>query len=249
MKRTFLRIFIILIVCVAVLAGWRYGPLAGRIVMLKIERPATVADRLKQYGESARERLMPYFRRAGIAYPPKHLVLLGLKQEKRLEVYAGEDEANLRFIRAYPIVAASGKLGPKLREGDRQVPEGLYKIESLNPNSLYHLSLRVNYPNDFDRRMARTEGRTNLGGDIMIHGSNGSVGCLAMGDPVSEELFILAAETGIEKIRVILAPVDFRTADMSLSETTSPLWVTTLYDQIRPEVKKLPANKKTADRG
>ena len=72
----------------------------------------------------------------------------------------------------YPIRAASGALGPKLREGDRQVPEGVYDIESLNPNSRFHVALRVGYPNAFDRQMAGREGRTALGGDIMIRASH-----------------------------------------------------------------------------
>ena len=77
----------------------------------------------------------------------------------------------------------SGRLGPKLKEGDRQVPEGLYRVESLNPNSRYHLSLRVNYPNEQDKSYGRLDGRNNLGTDIMIHGKDCSIGCLAMGDP------------------------------------------------------------------
>jgi murein L,D-transpeptidase YafK len=133
---------------------------------------------------------------------------------------------------------ASGKLGPKLREGDRQVPEGLYRIESLNPNSRFHLSLRVNYPNAFDRDMAAREGRTNLGGDIMIHGSKVSIGCLAMGDTAAEDLFVLAAETGIDNISVILSPLDFRVRDFEGDFSTMPHWIPELYKRIRTELRK-----------
>ena len=145
----------------------------------------------------------------------------------------------MNLIRTYPVLAASGRLGPKLKEGDRQVPEGLYRIESLNPNSMFHLSLRVNYPNEFDRRQASRESRTNLGGDIMIHGSNASIGCLAMGDEAAEDLFILAAETGIDKITVLLSPVDFR--KRAMPEVTHPLpeWTDVLYEQIKQELSKL----------
>jgi murein L,D-transpeptidase YafK len=66
---------------------------------------------------------------------------------------------------------ASGGLGPKLGAGDRQGPERIYAIESLNPNSLFHLSMRLNYPNEFDQMRAKQDGRSDLGGDIMIHGS------------------------------------------------------------------------------
>ncbi|MFN2508264.1 MAG: hypothetical protein ABR589_05780, partial [Chthoniobacterales bacterium] len=88
--------------------------------------------------------------------------------------------------------------------------EGIYRVEGLNPNSRFHLSLRLDYPNGFDRARALAEGRTKLGGQIMIHGDIVSKGCFAMGDPASEDLFVLAALTGIANVRVILTPVDFR---------------------------------------
>ena len=146
----------------------------------------------------------------------------------------------LRFVRAYPILAASGGPGPKLKEGDRQVPEGVYAIESLNPNSLFHLSLRVNYPNSFDRRQAAREGRISLGGDIMIHGSNVSIGCLAMGDPAAEDLFVLAAETGLTNITVILSPVDFRKGKPVPGAARLPVWTGALYSVIQAKLRELP---------
>jgi murein L,D-transpeptidase YafK len=138
------------------------------------------------------------------------------------------------------VHAASGALGPKLREGDEQVPEGVYRITGLNPNSQYHLSLRVDYPNAADRERARAEGRDDLGGDIMIHGRAVSVGCLAMGDSAAEELFVLAAETGLPKLRVILSPLDFRRRALPRSLVPARPWVPALYDEIRAELAKLP---------
>ena len=199
----------------------------------------TVQDSREQYGHTVQERLLPYFEATKISYPPKQVVLVGLKHEKILEVWACGQENRLSLIRTYPILAASGRLGPKLKEGDRQVPEGLYKIKSLNPNSMFHLSLRINYPNEFDRQQAKHENRTNLGGDIMIHGSNASIGCLAMGDKTAEDLFILATETGIDNMSVILSPVDFR--KRGFPEVTHPLpeWTDVLYEQIKQELSKL----------
>lgn len=207
----------------------------------KTRGTCTVGDRLKEYGPAARGRLEPFFNQRQLPYPPARLVLVGLKQEKQLEVYAGGKDGELRFICSYPILAASGGPGPKLRQGDRQVPEGIYGIEALNPNSRYHLALRVNYPNDFDRAMALRDGRDNLGGDIMIHGSNGSVGCLAMGDETSEDLFVLATDAGIENIRVILCPVDFRLRASPENLPTGPEWVRDLYNTLRAEMALLPA--------
>jgi len=206
-------------------------------------RAATVADRLEQCGPAARARLSAHFVKQGVAYPPHELILVGLKQEKTLEVYAKSGTNGLKLIHTYPILAASGVAGPKLREGDRQVPEGIYAIESLNPNSRYHLSLRVNYPNAFDREQAGKEKRTKLGGDIMIHGKAVSIGCLAMGDEAAEDLFVLAADTGLIKIKVLFAPLDFRKHDAVPGAEKLPSWTTELYEQIRAELARLPIAK------
>jgi len=213
-------------------------PVAERIVAM-MRGQATVEDRLREYGPAVRTRLAPDFQQAGVAYPPRYLVLLGLKAENRLEVYAGESERSVRLIRSYPVLAASGGPGPKLRYGDRQVPEGLYRIDSLHPNSRFHLSLRVNYPNEFDRAQAAREGRENLGGDIMIHGSDVSIGCLAVGDEAAEDLFVLAADTGLENTRVVLSPVDFRVRSLP-PRAPRHSWSETLYRDIRSALRALP---------
>lgn len=201
----------------------------------------TVADRLREYGPEARARLKPAFDKAGISYPPPRLAFVGLKQEKQLQIYAGAGTNGYKFVRSYPILAASGVAGPKLREGDRQVPEGIYPVEWLNPNSSYHLSMRIGYPNAFDREQAAREKRTNLGGDIMIHGDARSVGCLAMGDEAAEDFFVLAADTGIENITVILTPVDFRQGKALPADARLPDWSETLYETIRARLKDFPA--------
>ena len=199
----------------------------------------TVSDRLSEYGNVVHARLQPRFREIGIAYPPKKLVLVGLKQERQLEIWVSDGSHDFRFLKTYPILAASGTSGPKLKQGDRQVPEGLYKIESLNPNSRFHLALRVNYPNDFDKEHGHSDSRTNLGGDIMIHGGAASIGCLAMGDQAAEDLFVLAAETGIKNISVIVAPVDFRIRDVPSNSPPSPSWTSELYADIRKALAPL----------
>lgn len=117
------------------------------------------------------------------------------KMKKILKLYGGDSSSILKQIKVYNVLAASGKQGPKLIEGDQQVPEGIYRLESLNPNSLYHLSLRTNYPNQFDKEKAKIDARENLGSDIMIHGKDLSIGCIAVGDEAIEELFILLKPT------------------------------------------------------
>src|SRR5262245_18777864 len=98
----------------------------------------------------AERRMASSFARRGIAYPPQAATLIALKGEARLELWA-DAGAGWTFVRSYLVQSASGRLGPKLRQGDHQVPEGVYRIEALNPNSRYHLSMRLDYPNAFDR--------------------------------------------------------------------------------------------------
>lgn len=200
----------------------------------------TIAQRLEEFGEIVRQRLAPQFQAAGVPYPPRRVTLVGLKQERILEVHAAEANGTFRFIRAYPVLAASGRLGPKLREGDRQVPEGIYRVVELNPNSKFHLSLRLDYPNAFDRAKGVAEGRKKLGGLIMIHGEAVSKGCFALGNPAAEDLFVLAALTGIENVKVILAPVDFRKGARPALPENAPAWSAQLYRTIEQELARFP---------
>lgn len=242
-----LFIFGLLIVIAVVVFSQDAVQNALRGVWRRTAGRATVAERLKQYGNAARLRFQPYFAKAGLAYPPKQLVLVGLKAENKLEVYAVDTNKTFRFVRSYPVLAASGGPGPKLREGDGQVPEGIYEIESLNPNSMFHLSLRIGYPNSFDKEQAAKEARTQLGGDIMIHGSSVSIGCLAMGDEAAEDLFVLAADTGLQKISAVLSPVDFRRGKSASSASSLPSWTGSLYSQIQDRLKELPLEKARHD--
>ena len=95
------------------------------------------------------------------------------------------------LIRTYPIAAASGGPGPKRREGDNQVPEGVYQVNRFNPNSRFHLSLGLNYPNKSDRILGDP---TRPGGDIFIHGNRVSIGCMAMTDAKIEEIYKIASQ-------------------------------------------------------
>jgi len=224
-------------IAVALLKPYRTPPFAPVVHRLKGER--TVGDRVTQYGEAAWARLRPRLAAARVNWPPERLCLVGLKDEERLEVYA-QQSGEWCCVTAYPFTANSGNLGPKLRYGDGQIPEGVYRVESLNPNSAYHLSLRLNYPNEFDRRQGEADGREDLGRDIMIHGGAASVGCIAIGDPAIEEVFTLVARLGCENVDVILAPVDFRVRDLPLDSDTLPPWTGELYAAVRRELSKLP---------
>ena len=197
----------------------------------------TVADAVAEYGPRAAQRLAARFEAAGRVYPPSEVALVGLKAERRLELWAHEGEA-WRHVADYEIRAASGVAGPKLREGDRQVPEGLYRIVGLNPNSRYHLSMKLDYPNAFDRRHAVLDGRAQPGSDIFIHGKAVSVGCLAMGDEAIEELFVLTASIGKDNVSVVVAPFDGRRSPLPPVPEGLPAWTPDLYRQIREALRR-----------
>lgn len=206
----------------------------------------SVATRVAELAPAARQRWFPRFRAAGASYPPWSVVIAAFKHERRVEVYAGPTPYQGKLVHSIPMTAASGGPGPKLREGDRQVPEGVYAIEKLNPNSLYHVSLRLDYPNAFDRAMGEADGRRRLGGDIMIHGSNRSIGCIAVGDQAAEDLFVLAADSGLENVTVVIAPRDFRRTGENEPLPGQPAWVRELYDGIDRRLATLPISSSMA---
>ena len=202
----------------------------------------TVADAVAEYGERATRRLAARFDAAGLVYPPSRIALVGLKAEQRLELWAPDGDA-WRHVADYAITAASGVAGPKLREGDRQVPQGVYRIVALNPNSRYHLSMKLDYPNAFDRRHAARDGRTQPGSDIFIHGRAVSVGCLAVGDDAIEELFVLAALVGKDNVGVVVAPFDGRRAPLLPASEELPPWTPELYRRIGEALRQYPRSE------
>jgi murein L,D-transpeptidase YafK len=112
------------------------------------------------------------------------------KEESELEVWKQRDDGRFYHFKTYPICAYSGGLGPKLKQGDRQAPEGFYLVsfDQMNPKSKYHLSFDIGFPNSYDRAYGRT------GQNLMVHGDCTSSGCYSMTDAVIEEIYILARE-------------------------------------------------------
>lgn len=143
------------------------------------------------------------------------------KEERELELWVEKGGKFERF-RTYRIAAMSGSLGPKLKEGDGQAPEGFYAVRpaQMNPSSSYHLSFNLGYPNAYDRAHGRD------GSSLMVHGSWVSVGCYAMTDSKIEEIFTLAdaaLRKGQPFFRVHCFP--FRMTDENMTSHADSEWI------------------------
>jgi murein L,D-transpeptidase YafK len=183
------------------------------------------------------EKFTPVFDAAGISFPPKNLLIAVFKQENELCLYT-EKNGTCVWLHAYSVKALSGKRGPKQREGDLQVPEGIYSVEYLNPNSRFHLSFKLNYPNEIDKKRAADAGISEPGTDIFIHGREKSTGCVAIGDAAMEELFTLVALTGIENTKVVLFPCR-PVAGSFLPCEVCTADIDEVYEELMKEYKKL----------
>ena len=149
------------------------------------------------------------------------------KEESELELWKQREDGRFYHFKTYPICNWSGALGPKLRQGDMQAPEGFYRVPQnmMNPNSQFHLAFNMGFPNAYDRANNRT------GDFLMIHGKCKSAGCYAMTDALIEEIYALARESfigGQEMIHVDAFPFRMTQAnlDRHKSNPHHSFWLT-----------------------
>ena len=161
-------------------------------------------DRVANARQLVGEKLAQDLTRKGLK-PGAAIFIRAFKSEQELEIWV-QDSLQFRWFKTYHICKVPGELGPKRMEGDLQVPEGLYWIEVFNPQSSYHLSMGINYPNASDRILSDPK---KPGGEIYIHGACGSVGCIPLTDEYIREVYLLALDAktaGQEKIPVHIFP-------------------------------------------
>jgi len=156
------------------------------------------------------DTLKKQFATAGLQWPAKQIYIRSFKYDSQMEVWIRNSAAEpFKLFKTYPVCALAGSLGPKRMQGDYQVPEGFYYINEFKPNSNYHMSLGINYPNVSDKII--TQGG-NPGGDIYIHGSCVTVGCIPIQDPQIEEVYLLAMgakSNGQDFIPVHIFPIRY----------------------------------------
>jgi murein L,D-transpeptidase YafK len=156
------------------------------------------------------DTLMKQFREKRLVWPARYVYIRSFKYDSELEVWVkNSKEERYQLFKTYKICALAGTLGPKRMAGDYQVPEGFYYINEFNPKSEYHFALGLNYPNASDHILSDS---VQPGGDIYIHGSCVTTGCIPITDAQIEELYVLAAhakDLGEDFIPVHIFPVNF----------------------------------------
>jgi murein L,D-transpeptidase YafK len=182
---------------------------------------ASANERAKKAEAAVKPGLVRDLKAVGLEYGSP-VFIRAFKEERELELHV-LNKASGKFdrFRKYPVAGMSGTLGPKLAEGDNQVPEGFYFVppSAMKPDSTFHLAFNIGYPNAYDRAHERT------GTFIMIHGNTVSIGCLAMTDSKIEEIYTLcsaAHANGQKFFRVHIFP--FRMTDARMAKATGHRW-------------------------
>jgi murein L,D-transpeptidase YafK len=221
-----MRPFTLLLILALVGGGYYLLTPDGRALLDRVRITMTRWDNQSRYRSGEKlpgtpdlarldERLAAHGVKLGVP-----VVLRIFKLDSELELWVEKDGRFVRFA-TYPICLWSGRLGPKLKEGDKQAPEGFYTVASdqLNPDSRWHRAFNLGFPNAFDRSQGR------YGSFLMVHGGCSSIGCYAMTDPVVDELwqFVTAAlEQGQARLPVHVFP--FRMTDRNLAARKGQRW-------------------------
>ena len=164
-------------------------------------------DRVFQAYKDKAEDAYLKLKKAGIDRQNFDIFIRGFKFEEDLEVWAkNKEDDQYKLVTTYKFCQNIGQLGPKRKEGDKQIPEGIYMLSKFNPNSNFFLSLQVNYPNESDQILSN---RYAPGGLIFIHGGCETIGCIPITDSFIKELYVLCVEArnnGQESIPIHLFP-------------------------------------------
>jgi murein L,D-transpeptidase YafK len=216
---------LLLSVLVAAWLAW-----LGREILFDWDYLQIKAERARRHEQAAQG--LPLAGTPDLAALDKRLAAEGLslgapvfirifKREFELELWMRREDG-FRRLAVYPICRWSGRLGPKLIEGDAQAPEGFYTVDAkaLNPNSNWHRSFNLGFPNAYDRSHRRT------GSFLMVHGGCGSIGCYAMTNPVIDEVWRLvtaAFDKGQARFQVQVFP--FRMTEENMARRTHEQWL------------------------
>lgn len=173
------------------------------LLVLTLLSTSSSADKLKEIRARRAGDVKALVEKVGLTYPVDEVYLRGFKKERTLELWASRAGQPMVMVKSWPFCAASGELGPKRKEGDMQVPEGLYEVPQFNPTSNFHLSMKVSYPNASDRLRGDQK---RPGGLIYLHGNCASIGCIAIEDEPIEEVYLISIDAKRRPIRFDIFP-------------------------------------------
>jgi murein L,D-transpeptidase YafK len=163
--------------------------------------------RVRKAYDEKEKIVLDYFKEKNLDFSGFQLFIRVFKKEQKLEVWIREKDNNTHaLLHTYDFCSSSGTLGPKRKEGDLQIPEGVYEINHFNPLSNFYLSLGINYPNASDKILSDA---SHPGGSIYIHGDCVTIGCIPITDDKIKELYVLAVEArnnGQQKIPIHIFP-------------------------------------------
>lgn len=213
----------LLIVLIPLLSPCSGEPEAAHdVLVVETSVPLPGPERAKAAAERVRPGLERALAEKGLRFGDP-VFLRAFKEEGQLEMWIRKrQDGKYALFRIWRIAAQSGKLGPKLAEGDKQVPEGFYFVPParMKPDSVFHLAFKISYPNAYDEALGRT------GTFIMIHGNRVSAGCLAMTDEKIEEIYTLcdaALKGGQDFFRVHIFP--FRMTEQRMARAEESEWL------------------------
>jgi murein L,D-transpeptidase YafK len=188
-----------------------------------------------------------YFVNKNLNYPGFNCFIRAFKKERILEVWVKEkNKDKFALLTTFPFCSSSGEPGPKRKEGDLQIPEGVYYINHFNPKSNFHLSLGINYPNASDRILSDQQ---SPGSAIYIHGNCVTIGCIPITDDLIKELYVLAVEArnnGQEKIPVHIFPSKLDDAGLKALESRNSMHKS-FWKNLQPVYRHFENNKTIPD--
>jgi murein L,D-transpeptidase YafK len=209
MQRNFPLVIILLFLFNGLIGQTAAPGLTAGVTFLELQRSSypKVNDILSRRDDSLKQQ----FEEKGLKWPARFIYIRSFKYDSQLEVWVKQTvQEKYKLFKTYKVCALAGTLGPKRMQGDYQVPEGIYYINEFNPKSQYHLSLGLNYPNASDRILSDS---LQPGGDIYIHGSCVTTGCIPVTDKQIEDIYLLAMharDEGQDFIPVHIFPVQFK---------------------------------------
>lgn len=175
--------------CAGEPAAQEAGPSVRKPTEWSYTGPKSSKERVKAAHAAKDAVVKQLFAAAKVEFPPAAMLFRVYKNQKRFEVWATAKRGTAyTLVATYEVCFMSGLVGPKRKQGDMQVPEGFYTVDTVNPSSQFYLSLHVDYPNASDKVLSD---RRHPGSAIMIHGNCVSAGCMAMSDERIQEIWVM----------------------------------------------------------